>query len=119
MSMPIYLISIRVLLSVEFCFTLKIYLKGAPFYNASAAYCQEVVRSARYVRRSLHDLCGQNLKQSSHATGGNILDRFVAEAEHEHLCAAGIVIHGESPILYGNSHTLACAGHQTGPSNPH
>jgi len=27
--------SIRVLLSVEFCFTLKTYLKGAPFYNAS------------------------------------------------------------------------------------
>jgi hypothetical protein len=27
---------IRVLLSVEFCFTLKTYLKGAPFYNASA-----------------------------------------------------------------------------------
>jgi len=24
-----------VLLSVEFCFTLKTYLKGAPFYNAS------------------------------------------------------------------------------------
>src|ERR1035438_8751008 len=36
MSMPIYLMSIRVLLSVEFCFALKIYLKGAPFYNASA-----------------------------------------------------------------------------------
>jgi hypothetical protein len=27
--------SIRVLLSVEFCFTLKTYIKGAPFYNAS------------------------------------------------------------------------------------
>src|SRR5208283_486040 len=27
---------IRVLLSVEFCFTLKTYLKRAPFYNASA-----------------------------------------------------------------------------------
>jgi hypothetical protein len=27
---------IRVLLSVEFCFTLKTYIKGAPFYNASA-----------------------------------------------------------------------------------
>ncbi len=27
---------IRVLLSVEFCFTPKTYLKGAPFYNASA-----------------------------------------------------------------------------------
>jgi len=27
--------SIRVLLSVEFCFTLKTYLKEAPFYNAS------------------------------------------------------------------------------------
>jgi hypothetical protein len=36
MSMPIYLMFIRVLLSVEFCFTLKTYLKGAPFYNASA-----------------------------------------------------------------------------------
>jgi hypothetical protein len=34
--MPIYLMFIRVLLSVEFCFTLKTYLKGAPFYNASA-----------------------------------------------------------------------------------
>jgi hypothetical protein len=33
---PIYLMFIRVLLSVEFCFTLKTYLKGAPFYNASA-----------------------------------------------------------------------------------
>src|SRR5258707_14010850 len=33
--MPIYLMFIRVLLSVEFCFTLKTYLKGAPFYNAS------------------------------------------------------------------------------------
>jgi len=32
--MPIYLMSIRVLLSVEFWFTLKTYLKGAPFYNA-------------------------------------------------------------------------------------
>jgi hypothetical protein len=36
MSMPIYLMFIRVLLSVEFCFALKTYLKGAPFYNASA-----------------------------------------------------------------------------------
>src|SRR5216683_6123873 len=36
MSMPIYLMFIGVLLSVEFCFTLKTYLKGAPFYNASA-----------------------------------------------------------------------------------
>src|SRR5438132_14330247 len=34
MSMPIYLMSIRVLLSVEFCVTHKTYLKGAPFYNA-------------------------------------------------------------------------------------
>jgi len=33
--MPIYLMFIRVLLSVEFCFALKTYLKGAPFYNAS------------------------------------------------------------------------------------
>src|SRR5580704_15027680 len=34
--MPIYfLVSIGVFLSVEFCFALKIYLKGAPFYNAS------------------------------------------------------------------------------------
>jgi hypothetical protein len=33
--MPIYLMSIRVLLSVEFCVALKTYLKGAPFYNAS------------------------------------------------------------------------------------
>src|ERR1700732_2552044 len=34
-SMPIYfLVSIRVLPSVVFCFTLKIYRKGAPFYNA-------------------------------------------------------------------------------------
>src|ERR1700730_14184896 len=32
--MPIYLMSIRVLLSVELCVTLKTYLKGAPFYNA-------------------------------------------------------------------------------------
>ncbi len=32
--MPIYLMFIGVLLSVEFCFTLKTYLKGAPFYNA-------------------------------------------------------------------------------------
>src|SRR5713101_4450764 len=37
MSMPIYLMFIRVLLSVEFCFTLKTYLKGAPFYNVSAS----------------------------------------------------------------------------------
>src|SRR5467141_2042325 len=37
MSMPIYLMFIRVLLSVEFCFTLKTYLKGALFYNASAS----------------------------------------------------------------------------------
>jgi hypothetical protein len=29
--MPIYLRSIRVLLSVELCVTLKTYLKGAPF----------------------------------------------------------------------------------------
>ena len=28
---------IRVLLSVEFCFTPKTYLKGAPFYNALAS----------------------------------------------------------------------------------
>src|SRR2546427_2493659 len=32
--MPIYLVFIQVLLSVEFCFTLKTYLKGAHFYNA-------------------------------------------------------------------------------------
>jgi hypothetical protein len=36
--MPIYfLVSIGVFLSVGFCFALKIYLKGAPFYNASAS----------------------------------------------------------------------------------
>jgi len=35
--MPIYLMFIGVLLSVEFCVTLKPYLKGAPFYNASAS----------------------------------------------------------------------------------
>src|ERR1035438_6961267 len=29
--------SIRVLLSVELCVTLKTYLKGAPFYNASCS----------------------------------------------------------------------------------
>src|ERR1039458_5462770 len=39
--MPIYLMSIRVLLSVELCVTLKTYLKRAPFYNAweSRALC--------------------------------------------------------------------------------
>ena len=30
--------SIRVLLSVELCVTLKTYLKGAPFYNAWESY---------------------------------------------------------------------------------
>ena len=35
-SMPIYLMFLWVLPSVEFCFTLKTCLKGAPFYNASA-----------------------------------------------------------------------------------
>jgi hypothetical protein len=32
--MPIYLMFIRVFLSVEFWFRLKTYLKGAPFYSA-------------------------------------------------------------------------------------
>src|ERR1035441_9881878 len=45
-SIPIYLMSIRVLLSVELCVTLKTYLKGAPFYNASC--CR------KYGRRSAH-----------------------------------------------------------------
>src|SRR6267143_6464951 len=40
--MPIYLMFIGVLLSVEFCFTLKTYLKGAPFYNASASRKSEL-----------------------------------------------------------------------------
>jgi hypothetical protein len=35
--MPIYLMFIEVLLSVQFCFALKTYLKGAPFYNASSS----------------------------------------------------------------------------------
>src|SRR5208282_1992111 len=39
--MPIYLMFIRVLLSVEFCFTLKTYLKGAPFYNALQTEAKE------------------------------------------------------------------------------
>jgi hypothetical protein len=36
---------IRVLLSVEFCFTLKTYLKGAPFYNASASRRSQLISS--------------------------------------------------------------------------
>jgi hypothetical protein len=44
--MPIYLMFIRVLLSVEFCFALKTYLKGVPFYNASA---KGVVRAEQHV----------------------------------------------------------------------
>src|SRR6267154_1273184 len=45
MSMPIYLMFIRVLLSVEFCFTLKTYLKGALFYNASASRRSPLISS--------------------------------------------------------------------------
>ena len=45
--------------------------------------------------------------------GGNVLDRLVPEAEREYLCAEDVVVHGESPmespILYKNSHTFACA----------
>src|ERR1700730_8821774 len=43
--MPIYLMFIRVLLSVAFCVTLKTYLKGAPFYNASA--CRKFAKRLR------------------------------------------------------------------------
>ena len=49
--MPIYLMSIRVLLSVEFCFALKIYLKGAPFYNASASRTSTENRSGEKTTR--------------------------------------------------------------------
>src|ERR1700694_5427719 len=53
--MPIYLMSIRVLLSVEFCVTLKTYLKGAPFYNAFLrAY--EGVSFTEAVERTKYDL---------------------------------------------------------------
>jgi predicted PurR-regulated permease PerM len=38
--------SIRVLLSVEFCFTLKTYLKGAPFYNASVIASKFTLQTA-------------------------------------------------------------------------
>lgn len=34
--------------------------------------------------------------------GGNELDQLVAEAERAYLCAEGIVVHGDSRILYGN-----------------
>jgi hypothetical protein len=42
--------------------------------------------------------------------GGNVLDRLVPEAEREYLCAENVLVHGESPILYGISDTFACAG---------
>src|ERR1035437_7294240 len=47
--MPIYLMSIRVLLSVVLCVTLKTYLKGAPFYNAweSRALCGISMRARK------------------------------------------------------------------------
>lgn len=51
--------------------------------------------------------------------GGNVLDRLVPEAEREYLCAEDVVVHSESCILYGNSHTFACAGHSTSPANPY
>jgi hypothetical protein len=53
----------------------------------------------------------QNLDQTFHATGGNVLDRFVAEAERGYPCAEYIVVHRESSIVHGNSHIVACAGH--------
>src|SRR6266851_8225055 len=68
MSMPIYLMFIRVLLSVEFCFTLKTYLKGAPFYNASASgTCAENTSNARGSRWS--DLLSLSEPQFSIACG--------------------------------------------------
>src|SRR5229473_3344078 len=60
-SMPIYLMFIGVLLSVEFCFTLKTYLKGAPFYNASASRNSFIdLREARLYSR----LIDQNPERS-------------------------------------------------------
>jgi hypothetical protein len=50
-----------------------------------------------------------DLEQSSHAMGGNVLDR-VPEAEGEYLCAENVLVHGESSIVYRISHTFACAG---------
>jgi hypothetical protein len=46
-------------------------------------------------------------------------DRFVAEAEREYLYAEDTVVHCVPHILHGNTHSVACAGHQASPANPY
>ena len=60
----------------------------------------------------------ETLEQSYHATCGNVLDRFVAEAESGCPCAEYILVHRESRIVNRNRDTFACAGHQLSPANP-
>lgn len=60
-------------------------------------------------RRSLHDLCIQNVQQSSHGSCGNVLVRFLEEAECD-LRVEAFVVPGEPRNLYGNSQTFAGTG---------
>jgi hypothetical protein len=79
----IYLMFIRVLLSVEFCFTLKTYLKGAPFYNASASRRSLEHGSVLWLISDLDDI-GETLGRSKLQSYGLALaeDRLaVAEQE--------------------------------------
>lgn len=68
--------------------------------------------------RSQHDLCGRNLEQRVTRWLAT-LDRLVPEAERKYLCTEHIVVHRESCIVHGNSHTFACTGHSTSPANPY
>src|SRR5262245_35700996 len=68
MSMPIYLMSIRVFLSVDFCVTLKPYLKRGAFYNASA--CGPVLKIHQLNSLSLRSLFGANFRIADGPLGG-------------------------------------------------
>src|ERR1039458_673005 len=74
--MPIYLMSIRVLLSVELCVTLKTYLKGAPFYNAWAlgAAAEAELRSARTAGGVFSSMTSFTLRRERSERGSAIQD---------------------------------------------
>lgn len=49
--------------------------------------------------------------------GGSGLDRFVLEAEPEYLCAENVLVRGKFLVLFGNSHSFACAIRYTSPAD--
>src|ERR1700692_4635199 len=100
--MPIYLMFIRVLLSVEFCFTLKTYLKGAPFYNALQTASHETSCVADGVTRNIVCLFRE-------PDAGNLPVRFDEREQETEPSQTGLRWRGESHVEYPPGDYSHCA----------